>query len=163
MHIHSSESSTPTPPLPLDLGTVILRATIAAVLLGPVLNLANQWAAIRAGEIDLLPAILFFSTPFLTVLASQFIAYRTAVRDHAQGAGKVQFSGLVLRAAVIGAAMALLNVSLIVGITPRAEHEPISLPIALVLQSLILPTLFSAVSQFLTHRRLRARWASPRP
>lgn len=160
MHIHL-----PSPPAaqslpPLELKPVIVRAAIVAALLGPILNLANQWSAIRVGEIDLLPAALFFSTPFLTVFVSQLAAYRAAARKHADKSARLGVIALILRAATIGAVMAMLNISLLASVAAIAG-EPPALPVGLALQSLLLPTFFSAVSQYLTHRRLRARWASP--
>ena len=161
MHIHQSKSSAARSLSRPDLKPVILRAAIVAALLGPVLNLANQWGAIRAGTIDALAAVLFFSTPFLTVFISQLVAYRAAAREHADDAAQIGLVALTLRAAAIGTVLATFNISLLVGAAAVAGGEPRSLPIALAVQSLLLPNLFSAVSQYLTHRRLRDRWTSP--
>lgn len=161
MHIHQSESSAARSLSRPDLKPVILRAAIVAALLGPVLNLANQWGAIRAGTIDALAAVLFFSTPFLTVFISQLVAYRAVARVLADNTAQIGLVALTLRATAIGTILAMLNISLLVGVAAVAGSEPPSFPIALAVQSLLLPTLFSAASQYLTHRRLLGRRASP--
>ncbi len=97
-------------------GQVLLRAAAVAVLIGSVLTLVNQADAVTgSGQIEWLPLVLVFITPFLVVSASQVFGTREARRSAGRiGYRRESFIGTLLSHGIPGRAIAL---SLAVGST----------------------------------------------
>ncbi len=78
--------SAPRTPSPVPKGGVLRRAALVALILGSVLTLANQSSAVFGSEnIQLLPLLLVYLTPFVVVTISQVLGARQAAADAGRG------------------------------------------------------------------------------
>lgn len=163
----SETISNPNEPAGGLLKPAIIRAGVAAVVIGVLLTLINQRAALfGAGEIAVLPLILVFQTPFLVVLAAQLLAIRQAQRDHMQSGAALWLGerfidtlgrhGIPIRAAMLGAAAGALNTSISIAANMATTGAALPLPTAVLAQAFILPMLFGLLSQSLAYRRATA-------
>lgn len=143
----------------IPLRPILVRAGLVALGLGLVLNLVNHGPALARGDAALLPAILFFTTPFFTVVVSQFLGIRAARRDAFQARSSHPLPGILLRAAVLGLVLASTNIMLIVSLSAVSGHA-VTLPLSLILQSFTLPTAFSVPAQLIAYRRQRKALAT---
>ena len=144
-------------------GGVLRRAALVALILGSVLTLANQARAVFGPEnIQLLPLLLVYLTPFVVVTVSQLLGARQAAADNARsrGSGDETFAstafshGIPARAGLMGLAAAGVNAT-IVAMAALLEHGgPGQLPYPLLGQSLVLPMLFGVLSQAIAYRRV---------
>ena len=93
----ASRSSAPDLRSLLNAG-VLGRAALVALGLGTVLTLANQGEAVfGAGNLEILPLILVYLTPFIVVTVSQLLGVRQAKLDAPGGPTDEIFSSTALR------------------------------------------------------------------
>lgn len=161
MYIHLTYRNGPVLQLALPLRPVFLRAGLAALVIGVVLNLVNQGEAIAIGEADSLMAALFFTTPFITVVISQLTALRAAWRDHVRQSTASPIPAMLARSALVGLIMASSNAAILL-LAELTDGAPVALPsIDLLCQAFLLPTLFSGLSQLIAYRRQRKALSRP--
>lgn len=140
---------------------IFKRATIIAVLLGSLLTLVNQSDAVLGiTGFQVLPMILVFLTPFLVVSVSQVFGIREAHKlttfESIGGFIETLFAhGILIRATTLGLTIGVTNILIMVRFTTITDQ----LPLALMIQGLTLPILFSAISQTLSFRRTVAQFA----
>ncbi len=157
------------PPAPRTLsphlnGGVFRRAALVALILGSVLTLTNQSGAIFGQEnVQLLPFLLVYLTPFVVVTISQVLGARQAAAD--AGAGKAcgpavetiastAFShGIPARAALLGLLVGGLNTVMVLSAALLEQGNLYALPVPLLGQAFTLPVLFGALSQAIAYRR----------
>ena len=140
---------------------IVLRALAVSVVLGTTLTAVNQSAAVfGAAELQVLPFVLVFVTPFLVVTLSQVLGMRAARRTvspalHArEGFLSTVFShGIPLRAVILGIAAALINSAVMAAGLLSSGQSLAHFPQPLMLQALTLPIVFGALSQALSFRR----------
>ena len=147
---------------------VVLRAAIIALALGTVLVLANQPEAIFGdGQLQLLPLVLVYVTPFVVVVVSQLLGIRRAVADaRGSGASRTRRTGFLatlvthgipLRAILLGLVVGTVN-TCIVALAQLAQRGDLAaLPTSLIGQAFVLPMLFGLLSQAISYRRATAR------
>ena len=153
-------------------GGVLRRAGLAALILGSVLTLTNQSGAVFGPEnIERLPFLLVYLTPFVVVWISQLLGARQAAADtgrgKARGAAVESFAstalshGIPKRAALVGLLVAGVNTAIVTGATLLEQGNLNALPLPLLSQAFTLPVLFGALSQAVAYRHaiaaLRAR------
>ncbi len=142
-------------------GQVLLRAAAVAVLIGSVLTLVNQSDAVTgSGQIEWLPLVLVFITPFLVVSASQVFGTREARRSAGRtGYRRESFIGTLLSHGILGRAIALslavggTNTAIVAASALLAGRGLDELPAALIVQAVTLPAIFGVLSQTLAYRR----------
>lgn len=140
---------------------VLARATIVAVVLGTGLTVANQSDAIFGrAELQLLPLILAYLTPFLVVSVSQVMGTQAAAsatgwqaEKHERFLMTLLSHGIIRRALALGIVIGCFNIGLVIADGVIAERQMDQLPVALILQTITLPVLFGALSQSLSFRR----------
>ncbi len=160
---------TPTPVQPGLIGladkTVFIRASLVAAVLGSVLTVLNQPAAVFGTRpFDTLPLALVYLTPFVVVVASQLLGKRQAFGD----AGVIGYrrvpgliatasgNGIPARAVAVGLVVGSLNTGLVAAVAISAGDGLSSLPAALIAQAFILPIIFGLLSQALAYWRTLA-------
>ena len=159
------------PPAPQTLsphlnGGVFRRAALVALILGSVLTLTNQSGAIFGQEnVQLLPFLLVYLTPFVVVTISQVLGARQAAADAGAGAGKAcgpavetiastAFShGIPARAALLGLLVGGVNTAIVSSAALLQQGNLYALPVPLLGQAFTLPVLFGALSQAIAYRR----------
>ncbi|MCP4328553.1 MAG: hypothetical protein GY791_08980 [Alphaproteobacteria bacterium] len=140
---------------------VLSRAAIIAIIFGTALALFNQTEVIfGAAEIQWLPLILGYLTPFLVVSVSQVLGIRAAraasiwIVEIRESFPKTLIShGIPGRALALSLAVGGINTAIIVSEIVLAGRGYDQLPVALILQALILPLAFGALSQAVAYRR----------
>lgn len=140
---------------------VIGRALAVSLVLGTVLTVVNQTAAVFGNaQFQLLPLIMVFLTPFGVVAYSQILGMRAARQAAAllpQDTGDLlstAFShGIPKRAIVVGVTAAGVNSAIVMADLINSGQELTQLPIPLLLQALTLPIVFGALSQAISFRR----------
>ena len=141
--------------------SLLIRAAIVALVLGTLLTLLNQWLAITGkAPVQWLPLALVYITPFIVVALSQLLGIRAArheavpTSEHREGFGTTLTShGIPGRALTLGLAIGGVNTAIVTADNMLAGRELTQLPAALMLQVLILPVLFGALSQAIAFRR----------
>ena len=145
---------------------VLRRAAIFALLLGSALAVVNQSAALfGAGSIEVLPLVLVYVTPFIVVTISQGVAIRRAEIDRRERprrkprsfAATAMSHGIPARAVALGVAMGAINTALVAAAAFLARGTVETLPIVLIAQAVVLPILFSVISQTIAYRRAATR------
>ncbi len=163
--------ATARPVWPALTGAVVARAAIVALILGSLLALANQGDAIfGAEEVELLPLMLVYATPFVVVTLSQLLGIRQAAveRDRAPAGPARRESFLVTtighgipgRAAAVGLIVGSINSALVMALALVELGTLANLPWPLIGQAFGLPVLFGVLSQALAFRRSVAAQAS---
>ncbi len=145
-------------------GGIALRAALIALVFGSILTVLNQSGALFGQlEIQLLPLVLVYVTPFITVTISQVLGIREAILDVMQK--RVQFPieehflstvashGIPSRAIWIGLMIGSVNLSIIFTTLFLQNEEWSSVPVALLGQAYSLPVLFGVLSQAISYRR----------
>ena len=140
---------------------ILARAAIVAALLGSILTLLNQPDAIFGdAEIGWLSLILVYLTPFLVVSVSQVLGIRAAgaarprVKQSRESFFATVFShGIPMRAVVLSLAAGGISTAIVATDSLLAGHGLDQLPVASILQALILPAVFGALSQAVSFRR----------
>lgn len=136
---------------------VLVRAAILAIIIGSVLTLFNQPAAVFGQDkFQWLPLILSYLTPFLVVGVSQISGAHAARREAGinESFAYTLFShGIVARAIVLGLAAGAVNIAIITTAGIVAGQSFSQLPMALMFQALTLPIVFGALSQAIAYRR----------
>lgn len=146
---------------------VLRRAGIVALVLGSILALANQSRAIFGElELEILPLVLVYVTPFVVVTISQILGIRRALRDirvgtHLAALGgaflaTVGSHGIPFRALVLGLIVGSLNTLIVITTTLLDDGTLANLPLAPIVQAFVLPMLFSLLSQAISYRRVAA-------
>lgn len=154
-------------------GDILRRALIVALVIGSVLTLVNQSAAVFGGEeLEYLPLALVFMTPFVVVAISQILGVRRALLDarqngsHRLGEETVLATalahGIPLRAFVVGMLVGSINASIVITIAVLEGASTNSLPVALLAQAYSLPVLFGLLSQAIAYRRATQSFRLPR-
>ena len=154
----------------IDAG-VIRRAGIVALILGSVLTLANQSAAIFGGaSVQVLPIVLVYLTPFVVVTISQVLGIRRALsdagRDRASVVPRDAFlattisRGIPLRSFLLGLIVGTVNTSIVISAALMDGGNLADLPTALIGQAFVLPMLFGLVSQAISYRRAAAAFSA---
>ena len=141
--------------------SLLIRAAVIALVLGTILTLFNQWPAITGKvSVQWLPLALVYITPFIVVALSQLLGIRAArheavpTSEHREGFGTTLGShGIPGRALALGFAIGGVNTAIVAADNMLAGRDLAQLPVALVLQALILPVLFGALSQAIAFRR----------
>lgn len=152
-----------------QLKPVLGRAAIIAIILGTGLTLLNQPEVVFDGaDIDWLSLTLVYLTPFLVVSVSQVLGHRAARIASTRMTGLPEnFFGTLFSHGIPTRAVAL---SLIAGsITTAigaaeivlAGHSLDQLSFPLVIQALVLPAVFGALSQAFSFRRTIKSLARP--
>ena len=143
---------------------VLSRAFIVALVLGSVLTLINQPNALFGGaEVQVLPLVLVYLTPFIVVAISQALGSHRAIREAQfdngwprQDDGFIETAmshGIPLRALFLATIIGVTN-TLITGLTQLVSSGTLSdLPTAVIGQAFILPLLFGLISQTISYRR----------
>ncbi len=154
----------PQTPSPFPNGGVLRRAALVALILGSVLTLANQSGAVFGSEnIQLLPFLLVYLTPFVVVTISQLLGARQATADagwgKARGTAVESFAstalshGIPTRAALVGFLVAGVNTAIVVIAALLERGSLDELPLPLLSQAFALPVLFGVLSQAVAYRR----------
>ncbi len=142
-------------------GQVLIRAVVVAALIGSVLTLVNQADAMTGSDqIEWLPLVLVFITPFLVVSASQVFGIREARKSAGRtGHQRESFINTLLshgipgRALVLSLAVGSTNTAIVAASALLAGRGLDELPAALIVQAVTLPAIFGALSQTLAYRR----------
>lgn len=143
---------------------IIPRAAIVAVVIGTVLTLTNQAAAVFGNEpLEYLPMTLGFVTPFIVVAISQLMAIKKALSDAKQNSKSgTEIEGFIatafghdipLRAVIVSLIIGSINSAIIISVTLIENGNLADLPFALMAQAYTLPALFGVLSQAITYRR----------
>ena len=143
---------------------IIRRSAIVAVVIGIILTLANQTAAVLGRQpFQFLPLVLNFVIPFIVVAISQFLGIKKALSDmkqsdkfgtQAEGFIVAAFShGIPLRALIVSLIIGSTNSGIIISVTLMENGNLANLPFAVMAQAYILPALFGILSQTITYRR----------
>ena len=144
--------------------TVLLRAGVAALVLGTVLTLVNQGGAVfGTASFELLPFALVYVTPFVVVTVSQTLGIRRARLEAAQDVGSAVppepfwsaalAHGIPLRAVSLGAGVGAVNTAIVATAALMAGGTLGDLAGAPIAQAFVLPVLFGLLSQTLSFRR----------
>ena len=160
---HGADPGPPKLASLIDAG-VIRRAGIVALILGRVLTLANQSAAIFGGDtVEVLPLVLVYLTPFVVVTVSQVLGIRRALLDAGRGRAAVSprdaflatalSRGIPLRSLLLGSIVGTVNTSIVITAALMDGGKLADLPTALIGQAFVLPMLFGLVSQAISYRR----------
>jgi hypothetical protein len=168
MSIQNSETQNTNKPSFPALGPVAARAAVAALVIGSVLTAINQPGAVF-GDVAFqkFPLGAVFVTPFLVVCLSQVLGFRAARRalardgnEHHEGSffqtpflQTMTKHGIPGRSVLLGLGAGGVNTILAGSVTQQSGGGLDQLPLPLVLQSLILPMVFGALSQTLSFRR----------
>jgi len=143
---------------------IIRRSAIVAVVIGTILTLTNQTAAVLGRQpFQFLPLVLNFVTPFIVVAISQLLGVKKALSDMKQSdKSGAQIEGFIAAAFGHGIPLRALTVSLMIGSTNSGiiisatlmeNGNLANLPFATMAQAYILPALFGILSQTITYRR----------
>ena len=143
---------------------IIRRSAIVAVVIGTILTLTNQTAAVLGRQpFQFLPLVLSFVTPFIVVAISQLLGIKKALSDMKQsdksgtqteGFIAAAFGhGIPLRALIVSLIIGSINSGIIISVTLMEAGNLANLPFALMAQAYILPALFGILSQAITYRR----------
>lgn len=154
----------------IDAG-VIRRAGIVALILGSVLTLANQAAAVfGGGAVEVLPLVLVYVTPFVVVTVSQVLGIRRALLDARRGRASVSprdtflatavSRGIPLRSLLLGSIVGTANTSIVIFAALMEGGNLADLPTALIGQAFVLPMVFGLVSQAISYRRTAAAFSA---
>lgn len=142
---------------------VLMRSLLLALIIGSVLTLFNQSAAVFSdAAFEWLRLALVFVTPFVVIAISQLVATQQAVSDITRSqtaavnthfittlfAHNIPFRALMI-GLIIGSATSLLI--LINGFFQTGDIANVPLPV--LVQSYVLPFVFGALSQALAYRR----------
>jgi hypothetical protein len=144
---------------------IFLRSTIVAVVLGSILTLINQpgWVS-GSAQLQLLPLILVFLTPFAVVMVAQVAGVRQA---HIDSAGQkalgnpegfittITSHGIPARAAAIGLVFGSMNAILSVADEISRSGDLAAVDVAPLGQAYVLPLVFGLVTQAISYRRSR--------
>lgn len=141
--------------------TLLVRAVVVAGILGTVLTLLNQWPAVTGkAPIQWFPLVLAYLTPFIVVALSQVLGIRAArqatawISAHRENFGTTLAShGIPRRALALGLVIGGINAAIVTAGGTLAGQDLAQLPVAPMLQALILPMLFGALSQTITFRQ----------
>ena len=161
-YARQSNDQVATPQSPIPLRPILLRAGVVALVIGSVLTLINQSSALfGAAQLELVPLVLVFLTPFIVVAVSQILGFRQASKELNEGATlrttnepfwtTVAGHGIPLRAALIGLIAGSVNASITIAGGAGGAGE--ALPLVPIAQAVALPMLFSVLSQALSYRR----------
>lgn len=148
-----------------DLSPAAKRAAVVALIVGVALNVVNGFfESSSGGKMVAVSTILFFTSPFVTVLISQYFGVQAACRfiDASRTRTPVTIGelltrrGVLGRAVCVGLAVAALNSSFLAisGFVTNQHAEPPDA--ALLAQSFLLPIGFSILSQIGAFRRQTA-------
>lgn len=142
---------------------VLTRSLVLALIIGSILTLVNQSAAIFGDELfEKLPSLLAFVTPFLVIMLSQLGAIKQAVidRQHSQTPNETtRFINTMIghnipfRALAISLIAGSVSSVIILINTIFQTGDITNAPLPLLVQSYLLPFIFGAFSQALTYRR----------
>jgi len=142
---------------------ILLRAVIAALIIGSALTLVNQGGTVfGSGEIQLPRLGLAYLTPFAVVLAAQLFAVRKATIDLQyndalklieEPVARTVFSrGIPLRALVIGVVAGGITTSILAAKAILTDEGLDSLPVLVLAQAFALPFFFSFPAQLIAYR-----------
>ena len=154
---------------PIQLRPILLRAGVVALVIGSVLTLTNQSAALfGAAQLEVVPLVLVYLTPFIVVAVSQILGFRQASLELSKAGSSrnpnepfwatVAGHGIPFRAALIGLIAGSVNASITI-----AGGAGEALPLAPIAQAYFLPTLFGVLSQALSYRRAVAGHTDSQP
>ncbi len=149
-------------------GGILHRAALIALALGSILTLFNQSEALFGSqEIQLLPLVLVYVTPFITITISQVLGIRQAIVDVLQKRVRLPIAehflstvtshGIPFRAILTGLLIGSVNMSIVLTTLFLQNGDMSSVPVALLGQVYSLPVLFGVLSQAISYRR--ATWA----
>ena len=144
-------------------GDILRRAVLVALVLGSILTLANQPAAIFGSEeFEYLPLALVYITPLVVVTISQMLGVRRAMMDARQNGGHrlseepvlatALAHGIPLRTVFVGVLVGSVNASIVMTIALLEGTSVDRLPVALLAQAYVLPVLFGLLSQTIAYR-----------
>ena len=152
--------------LPLVNRATLLRSTVVAVVIGSILTLINQHGWVVGDEqLQLLPFILVFLTPFTVVTIAQVAGVRQAHIDsvaYRAPASPESFMttvvshGIPARAIAIGLFFGTLNAIVTLGGALLHSGDISAMSVAPIGQAYVLPLLFGFLSQAITYRRSRS-------
>jgi len=145
-------------------GDILRRALIVALVIGSVLTLVNQSAAVFGDEeLEYLPLALVFMTPLVVVAISQMLGVRRALMDVRQNGGRhlgeetvlatALAHGIPLRAFIVGMLAGSINASFVITSAVLEGVSVNNLPFALLAQAYALPAFFGVLSQTIAYRR----------
>lgn len=145
-------------------GDILRRAALVAIVMGSILTLVNQSAAVFGrAEFAYLPLALVYMTPFAVVTISQMLGIRRATMDaqqngdHRLGEEPVLATalahGIPLRNVLVGMLVGSVTASIFITIALSDGAGVKSLPVALLAQAYALPILFGLLSQTIAYRR----------
>ena len=149
-------------------GGVLLRAMFIALVFGSLLTLFNQSDALFGPqEIQLLPLVLVYVTPFITITISQVLGIRQAMVDVLQKRVRLPIAehflstvtshGIPFRAILTGLLIGSVNMFIVLTTLFLQNRDMSSVPVALLGQVYSLPVFFGVLSQAISYRR--ATWA----
>jgi hypothetical protein len=144
---------------------VFRRAALVAAFLGSVLTLSNQPSAVFGFEdLQLLPLILVYLTPFIVVVTSQVLGVRPAMADTWHGTNNYPAKETLLgtafshcipaRAVLLGLVVGSVNAAIVMGAGLLQHGNLGAVPLALLGQAYSLPVLFGMLSQAIAYRRV---------
>ena len=146
-----------------ELGPVVARAAVAALVIGSALTAINQPDAVFGdAALRMFPLGVVFTTPLLVVCLSQVLGFRAARRalagngdqPHKESFFQTMVNhGIPRRSVLLGLGAGGANTVLTGAVTLLSGHGLDQLPLTLVLQALILSMIFGALSQALSFRR----------
>ena len=149
---------------------VLKRSLLLALIIGGILTLVNQPAALFSDAIfERLPLTLAFVTPFVVITVSQLGATHQAVSDAIRGQSSATNSSFIttlfahnilLRALVIGLTAAGATSLLTLISTFSLTGNVINASLPLLIQAFVLPFVFGTLSQTLAYRRYVASLAT---
>ena len=139
------------------------RSFIIALILGSILTLINQSNAVFGDEaINPIQLALAFVTPFAVIAFSQLGAIRQFAIERSFGQSPIEPARITetiishnipFRAVMISLIAGGLSSTIIVANTLATTGDITHIPLPQVLQSFMLPLIFSAFSQVVTYRR----------
>jgi hypothetical protein len=143
---------------------ILRRAFLIATMLGSILTLANQSGAIfGSDEIQVLPLVLVYLTPFVVITVSQVLGLRRALldarspryfsrRDTAFLVTAMSHS-IPRRAFFVALVIGIANTFIVASSALILSGSISNISTALVAQTFALPMLFGLLSQTLAYRR----------
>ncbi len=145
-------------------GGIVLRAALIALVFGSLLTVFNQSGALFGSrEIQLLPLVLVYVTPFVTVAISQVLGIKEALLDvlhkgvrlpiEEHFLSTVTSHGILFRAIWVGLLIGSVTLSIVLTTLFLQNEEPSSVPVTLLGQAYSLPVLFGVLSQAISYRR----------
>ncbi len=144
-------------------GGILRRAALVALVMGSILTLTNQSAAIfGVEEFGYLRLALAYLTPLVVIAVSQILGVQRAMIDRRQNGGRRLVEetvlatalghGIPLRTVVVGFLAGSINALVIAAIALSEGAGLNSLPVVVVAQAYALPLIFGLLSQTIAYR-----------